>query len=76
MGVVVVLSTRLWRLPDRGVMEFARKGGVAVSSLFTTEAIEFPVVLRTRGATICPGFEAILGVRGVRPTVLAAAALS
>lgn len=56
----------------------ARKGGVEVplSSLPPIEAIELPVVLLTSGKPICPGFAAILGVRGVRPTAFAAAALS
>ena len=46
------------------------------SSLPPMLAIEFPVVLLANGIAIGPGFAAILGVRGVRPTVLAAAALS
>jgi hypothetical protein len=71
LGVVVLLLLRLCRLPDRGV--------TAVSSRCDATADSPWVDLRTKGgAPNAEPFdvEAILGVRGVRPTVFAADALS
>jgi hypothetical protein len=84
LGVVLALSTRLWRFPDLGVTLLPRAmaplpatGVVAASSLVDCEAATEGVwVLLTVGVTMGAVLVAILGVRGVRFIDFAAAALS
>lgn len=82
-GVVLVLSTRLCLLPERGVIFAVRNeatGGVDTSSLCWPGVVAIVAVWfcvrRPRGVTTGGPLAATLGVKGGRVAALAAAALS